>query len=420
MPRILHLFNVFGAPTEKTMLDYPLALAGRGWDVTVGYETLDPSAPATELRTIPLRRVQVGPTDDVPAQLRRVADAAPRDDPALRSLLYEKFDLVHGHFGPRILQAAPFLLRGVPMIVSLYGYDATRLLRDPTWIGRYRWAAERGATFVTLAHSMFDRMLAVGLPRERLRLIRLGVELDAHAYDPQPAPPRPRFVFIGRLVEKKGAEVLLRAAALLAARGQPSFTVEIVGDGPLMPSLRRLTTDLGLLTAPRRTTPGAERSDAPDSQLTRRHAWQGDSNEVVDFVGRVPFHALFDRLHGATALVQPSVVAADGDSEGAPMVLMHAQAAGVPCITTAHAGNPEVLPPTGQRFVVPERDAGALADALCGMIALSGTDRRALQDAGRAWIESRYSMRETVGGYEALYHALTGGPSGGNAAEGRD
>ena len=89
----------------------------------------------------------------------------------------------------------------------------------------------------------------------------------------------------------------------------------------------------------------------------------------VRFVGTFPFAELFDRLHGATALVQPSVVAADGDCEGAPMVLMHAQAGGVPCVTTAHAGNPEVLPPEAQRFVVPERDPAALARAMAAMAA---------------------------------------------------
>ena len=121
--------------------------------------------------------------------MERIA-AAPQD-PALRALLDEPFDLVHGHFGPRMLQGAAWLRRGVPMVVSIYGYDATRLLRDPCWVERYRWAAGRGATFVTLAESMAERLVALGLPRERVRLIRLGVALGEHTYDPRPAPPCP-------------------------------------------------------------------------------------------------------------------------------------------------------------------------------------------------------------------------------------
>lgn len=131
----------------------------------------------------------------------------------------------------------------------------------------------------------------------------------------------------------------------------------------------------------------------------------------VRFVGPVPFAELFARLHGATALVQPSVEAADGDCEGAPMVLMHAQAGGVPCITTRHSGNPEVLPPGGQRFVVPERDPVALAGAMAEMAALTAAERSALQDEGREWIRRHYNLEQTAGDYAELYEELlrTGG-----------
>jgi glycosyltransferase involved in cell wall biosynthesis len=210
-----------------------------------------------------------------------------------------------------------------------------------------------------------------------LRLVHLGVDLAEHAYDPRPAPVRPRFVFIGRLVEKKGAEFLVRAMARLVGLMKTPAELEIIGGGPLEGALRELVVELGL--SPR-----------------------------VTFAGPVPFHQLFERLRGATALVQPSVVAADGDSEGAPMVLMHAQASGVPCVTTAHTGNPEVLPPEGQRFVVPERDADALARAMLEMATLDARQRSALQAAGRAWIEREFDLLETVRSYDALYRELLG------------
>lgn len=373
MTRILHLFNIFGAATEKAMLDYTLALAGDGWELTAGYETLGDGAPLTPFPRVRLDRIHVETETDIPGQMERIAAVA--NCPGHRALLDEPFDLVHGHFGPRILQGAAWLARGIPMVLSIYGYDATRLLRDCCWIARYRWAADHGATFVTLAQSMADRLVGLGLPANRVRLIRLGVALDEHAYDPQPAPRQPRFVFIGRLVEKKGAEFVIRATELLACVHNRPAVVEMIGSGPLEPALRQLADNLGI-------------------------------RGQVHFVGSVPFSELFHRLHGATALVQPSVAAADGDSEGAPMVLMHAQAAGVPCITTAHAGNPEVLPPEAQGFVVPERDPAALAGAMAAMIGLAGPGRAALQEQGRAWIASRYDLRQTSKGYGDLYREL--------------
>jgi len=373
MTRILHLFNILGAATEKTMLDYTLALAGEGWELCAGYETLADGAFTPSFPRVRLDRIHVEAQADISAQMEEVA-AGPKS-PAHQALLDGPIDLVHGHFGPRILQGAAWLKRGVPMVVSLYGYDATRLLRDPCWIERYRWAAEHGATFVTLAQSMARRMIALGLPENRVRLIRLGVALDEHVYEPRPAPLQPRFLFIGRLVEKKGAEVLVRAIEQLVRFHKLHATVEIIGSGPLEPVLRQLVDDLGV-------------------------------RDLVHFAGAVPFVELFNRLRGATALVQPSMVAADGDSEGAPMVLMHAQASGVPCITTAHAGNPEVLPPEAQRFVVPERDHTALARALKTMIGLNPADRACLQEKGRCWVRQYYALSVTTREYSELYREL--------------
>jgi colanic acid/amylovoran biosynthesis glycosyltransferase len=375
MPRVLHLFNVFGARTEKAMLDYTLALRARGWELTAGYETLEDASRVGSMPLVPLQRIPVGRTDDVPSQMLGIATNV--SDPAMRDLLEQPFDLVHGHFGPRILQGSAWLARGTPMVVSLYGYDVGRLLRDPSWAERYRWAAANGATFVVLARFMRDKLLALGVPPGRVRLIHLGVDLAEHEYDPRPAERPARFVFVGRMVEKKGADVLVRAMARLV-RDTPGerVTVDLIGSGPMEGELRAAVAEFGL----------ADR---------------------VRFLGTLPFHELFGHLRGAAALVQPSVVAADGDSEGAPMVLMHAQASGVPCVTTAHSGNPEVLPPEGSRFVVPERDADALARAMGEIVGLGEGERRALQSAGRVWIERHFDLAQTVLGYDALYRELT-------------
>ena len=370
MPPILHLFNIFGALTEKVFLNYTLGLASRGFEITAGHETLAPEAPPVPLRLVRLARVLVEPTDDIPAQMRRIAREI--TDPAMRNLLNEDFALVHGHFGPRILQAAPWLLRGTPVIVSCYGYDVGRLLRDPCRAERYRWAAEQGATFVALAQYMQHKLARLGIPLSQLHLIRLGIDMDVHAFDPRPAPGRPRFVFIGRFVGKKGADVLVDAMARLANDLNADATLDLIGGGPMEAELRQKVSAAGI-------------------------------EDRVRFVGIVPFERLFDSLHGATALVQPSVTAADGDAEGAPMVLMHAQAAGVPCITTAHSGNPEVLPPDGQQSVVPERDAAALAAAMARMTELSPRQRRSLQISGRRWIEEHYDLRQTVDQCDRLY-----------------
>lgn len=352
------------------MLDCTLGIGRRGWDITTGYETLAPQVPLEALpRRVRLERICVEPAQDVAAQMEAIARTPV--DASLAALTKEHFSIVHGHFGPRLLQAAAFAQRGVPVIISLYGYDVGRLLRDSAWVERYKWGAANGVIFVALARRMFGRLEALGMPGHSLRLITLGVRLEAHHFNPKPAPRPARFVFIGRFVEKKGVEHLLRAMALI----EPAASLDLVGGGELEPALRELAASLGI-------------------------------SSRVCFIGRVPFDRLFDQLDGATALVQPSVTAADGDAEGAPMVLMHAQAAGTPCITTDHSGNPETLPPPAAGFVVPEGDASALAGAMETMIALAPARRAQLQRAGRAWIEERYDLNKTLSAYDALYHQL--------------
>lgn len=373
MPRVLHLFNVFGALTERAMLDYTLGLAKSGFELTVGCETIAPEAPGGVLPIVPLRRIAVEPTPDVSAQMGQIATTV--DDPAMLRLLDEGYDLIHGHFGPRILQGAAWLKRRVPMIVSTYGYDVGRLLRDPCWIARYRWASEQGVVFVALARFMEARLLGLGFPRERVRRIHLGIDLAEHRYDPHPAPAEPRFVFIGRFVDKKGTDILIEALAHLARDHPTQAKLDLIGNGPNESALRQQVEELGI-------------------------------SQRVRFIGVVPFAILFDYLRGCTALVQPSVVAPDGDVEGAPMVLMTAQAGGVPCVTTRHSGNPETIPPVGQRFVVPERDAPALAAAMKAMIDQSAAERTTLQQAGRDWIAAHFDLRKTVEQYAALYREL--------------
>jgi colanic acid/amylovoran biosynthesis glycosyltransferase len=167
--------------------------------------------------------------------------------------------------------------------------------------------------------------------------------------------------------------------AHLVRGGYAEAQLDLIGGGPLENQLRDQINSLGL-------------------------------QQHVRFVGTVPFARLFDHLEDCTALVQPSQEAADGDMEGAPMVLMSAQAVGVPCITTHHSGNPETIPIEGHQFVVPERSAELLANAMRLMIELPPPQRRELQTQGRNWITERFNLRNTIEQYAELYRQLIACP----------
>ena len=363
MARVLHLFNVLGAPTEATWLELAMRLSALGHEIVIAYETLAGGARLPDLRCVRVPRIAVEPSDDIPAQMTDIATQTTIPGAG-------EFDLVHGHLGTRILHASTFLAHGTPTILSLYGYDTGRLLRDPCWVRRYRWAAEHGATFVVLCRAMADTLHQHGIPDEAVRVIPLGIDLRKWVYDPQPVPSPPRFVFVGRLVPKKCPDILIDAFRIIA--DDTAATLDIVGNGPMRAQI--------------------------EEQISR-HGLTGR----IHLHDELPRDKVADLLRGAAALVLSSAEAPDGDREGTPIVLMEAQALGTPCITTDHSGNPDVLPPESRSFIVPQRDADALARAMTHMLRLGGDPRRAIQDAGRAWITKHFDLDQTVQRYDALY-----------------
>lgn len=377
MARILQLFNVLGLPTERTMLEVAMGAADSGHSLTFAAEKVDPSLPPVTQPVRILPRIAVAQAEDIAMQMQQVANGPPEAGAAA------DFDMVHGHFGPRGLHASRYLQRGLPVVISCYGYDVSRLLSEPgppaaaAWAQRYRWLGEHGACFAVLSEAMKRRLTASSVPSRAITIIPLGIELSRWPFSSSPLRlDIPEFLFVGRFVPKKGLAVALEALALLHARGCAA-RMRIVGGGEPAERqrLEALVRQLGLTGAVR---------------------WEG----------LLPYEALPAVMASASALVAPSLTAPDGDAEGCPMVLMQSQAVGTPVITTHHSGNAEALPPQARRFVVPEADAAALADAMQTLLKLSPLQQSQLSLSGRAWITQHFDLKQTIASYGALYTRL--------------
>jgi len=137
-----------------------------------------------------------------------------------------------------------------------------------------------------------------------------------------------RLLFVGRFVEKKGLEYALRALARL--KKDYAFQFRIIGSGELEGRLRTLSSDLS---------------------LTEETVW----------LGVQPHRKVIEELHACDILIQPSVTAGNGDSEGgAPTIILEGQACGVPVVSTTHADIPYVCCQNGSALLCPERDIEAL------------------------------------------------------------
>jgi glycosyltransferase involved in cell wall biosynthesis len=293
-------------------------------------------------------------------------------------------DLVHAHLGytgPYALWAAA--RAQVPVVTSFYGQDVTVLqnavrYRVPTywhyWL-RAKALWRRGARFLALSRHMADALAAQGCPREKLRIVHLGVDLTRFDRPRRTGAgsggaERLTVLMVGREVEKKGFDDGLRACA--AARRQGIDVRPVVlgtGSGP-SPALRRLAAELGLDVA----FPAASTS--------------------------VPV-----AMAQADCLLVPSRTAKDGDQEGTPTVICEGSAARLPIVATRHAGIPEQVEPERTGLLAAERDVDGLAAALV-RLAREPELGRALGEAGRHKMLAEFSLAAHRAALQAVYDEL--------------
>ena len=251
---------------------------------------------------------------------------------------------VHAHFGRGGALALPVAQAlGVPLYVTFHGGDATkethrrRRLIPTIYQRRLAQLQAYASGFLCVSKFVAERLAAQGFSKSKLITHYIGIDLA------QMTPPHQRngrLLFTGRLVDKKGVDILLMAMRRLqnAQNGKmPNGKVpglDIAGAGPLEGALRAQAVDL----------------------------------PSVKFLGWQTQQQLASIMRTAQAVVVPSRIAADGDCEGLPTVVLESIRAGLPVVATNHAGIPEIIHDQETGFLVPENDPDALAAALLAVM----------------------------------------------------
>lgn len=361
--RVAYLLKRFPRLSQTFVLDELLALERSGLDLVV-LARRGSDEPLQHARVSDLR---------APVHLLAPGDAPVRPDAVARRLRELEVDHVHAHFATwaSATAAAAAPLAGVPFSFTAHATDLYRADVDVDALA----ARVAAARFVVTVTDDNRRWLQARLDERGRsgRVLRLynGMDLDRLPRSRTPRATR-RLVAVGRLVEKKGFDDLLGALALLEAAGCP-LELDLVGEGPLRPQLERRVAELGL-------------------------------GGAVRLLGALPQEEVLDRVRAATALVLPAVVAADGDRDALPTVVLEAMALGTPVVSTRVSGIPEMVEHDRSGLLVEQRDRAALADAVRRLVGEPALGER-LADAARARVEERFSLAANVA---ELRRLLTG------------
>lgn len=288
--------------------------------------------------------------------------------------------VVHAHFGYQACRCLRAIrATGLPLLTTFYGADATSYARLPTWKRRYAELFVRGQLFLAEGSTMAAHVAAAGAPSERIRVHHLGVDCRQIPFRERQGGEQIRVLMCGHFREKKGFPDGLRALGR-ALQGLPGIDCQVVliGDGPEHTAVVTAIAEAGLAD---RTT----------------------------LLGLASYEVVLQQLEACDLLLQPSRTAADGDAEGgAPVILLDAQAAGVPIVSTDHADIPEYVLDGSSGLLAPEGDQDALVDVLREM--LTGMSRwPEMGRCGRRHVEAEYDARQQATRLEGLYDELAAG-----------
>ena len=242
--------------------------------------------------------------------------------------------LIHAHFGRDAVHILP-LVRAtkLPFFVTFHGWDATAdsdtIAETPSgrrYLRRRDELAKTATRIIAVSHFIANCLEEKGFPKEKIVVHYIGV--NTLEFTPDPAVQRKKVVlFVGRLVEKKGCEFLIRAMKEVQSV-VPDAQLVVIGDGPLRRDLEQLAAATLL---------------------------------NFSFLGTQPVSTVRAWMNRARVFCVPSLVARSGDAEGFGMVFIEAQALGTPVVSFASGGVPEAVAHGVTGFLAPERDWRQLA-----------------------------------------------------------
>ena len=189
-----------------------------------------------------------------------------------------------------------------PILLTSHGGDLFSLKRR-FFASLKSWVLSKAASMTVVSNLMVAEVVKLGFAREKVSVIPMGVDFNDR-FTPGKLMPRNQYelLFVGRLVEKKGVSLLIKALAVVAEK-IPSIRLIVAGYGPELPDLKRLAQALAI-------------------------------EDRVEFLGAVKQTDLVKLYQQCTVFVAPFIEAKSGDQEGFPVSVIEAIACETPLLTS--------------------------------------------------------------------------------------
>lgn len=297
-------------------------------------------------------------------------------------------ELLHAHWavpnGP--LAALVAAWRKLPLVVSLHGSDVY-LPERHAWLRPVAaWTLKRAAAITACSGDLARRAVALGAPEERVTVIPYGA--DTATFRPAEASERARvraelglaegealILAVGRLVRKKGFDVLIRALPRVLEEAGPVRLV-LAGRGDLREELAALARGLGV-------------------------------QEHVVLLGAVERDRLPALFRSCDVLAVPSMRDEKGNVDGLPNVVLEGMASGAAIVASRVAGIPQVIADGEHGILVPEKDPAALAAAIIRLLREEETRAR-LGRAARRRVEEELNWPAVAQEFAQIYARVLG------------
>ena len=222
----------------------------------------------------------------------------------------------------------------LPLLVHFHGFDASREDILNTFKKGYQLMFSYATKIIVVSNAMKQALVGQGCPKKKLLINTYGPHQDY--LNIKPNLESNYIISVGRHTYKKAPYLTILAFQKVLEQ-QPHLKLKMIGDGELFDVSKNLVKSLGL------------------------------ENSII-LLGGLERKEIIKHLQSAFLFVQHSLVALNGDSEGTPVGIIEAMAAGLPVVSTRHAGIPDVVIENETGLLVDENNIEEMASYMLKLV----------------------------------------------------